>query len=63
MGKSENMPTEREWLIMEAVWDSEDHLTSAEILQRIDEKAELDMRTERVLLHHLCKCAGKLRYH
>lgn len=46
---------------MDAVWDSGDPLTSAEILDRIDEKENLDMRTERVLLHHLCK-KGVLGY-
>ena len=55
------MPTEREWLIMEAVWDSGEALTSAEILGRIDKEEHLDARTERVLLHHLCK-KGLLGY-
>ena len=61
MNREETMPTEREWLIMEAVWDSEDFPTSAQIIQRIDAKAGLDVRTERVLLHHLCK-KGLLGY-
>ena len=46
---------------MEAVWDSEDKPTSAEILARIDKNAGMDTRTERVLLHHLCK-KGLLGY-
>ena len=46
---------------MEAVWDSDEALTSAEILERIDESENLDARTERVLLHHLCK-KGLLGY-
>ena len=61
MRKNEKTPTEREWLIMEAVWDSEDKPTSAEILSRINKKAGMDTRTERVLLHHLCK-KGLLGY-
>ena len=61
MGREEMLPTEREWLIMDAVWDSDDQPTSAEILSRIDEDAKLDMRTERVLLHHLCR-KGLLGY-
>ena len=61
MRKNEKTPTEREWLIMEAVWDSEDKPTSAEILARIDKNAGMDTRTERVLLHHLCK-KGLLGY-
>ena len=55
------MPTEREWLIMEAVWDGGGALTSAEILSRIDAAENLCARTERVLLHHLCK-KGLLGY-
>ena len=55
------MPTEREWLIMQALWDSGEALTSAEILGRIDKGEHLDARTERVLLHHLCK-KGLLGY-
>ena len=55
------MPTEREWLIMEAVWDSGETLTSAEILGRVDKSKHLDARTERVLLHRLCK-KGLLGY-
>ena len=61
MDRDELLPTEREWLIMDAVWDSEDQLTSSEILVRIDEAAKLDARTERVLLHHLCR-KGLLGY-
>ena len=61
MEKENRMPTEREWLIMEAVWDSGDSPTSAQILKRIDAKAGLDARTGRVLLHHLCK-KGLLGY-
>ncbi|MBE7003496.1 MAG: BlaI/MecI/CopY family transcriptional regulator [Ruminococcaceae bacterium] len=61
MDREEMLPTEREWLIMDAVWDSGDQPTSAEILNRIDEAAKLDARTERVLLHHLCR-KGLLGY-
>ncbi len=61
MKREEMMPSEREWLIMDAVWDSDDQPTSAEILKRIDKAAKLDSRTERVLLHHLCR-RGLLGY-
>ena len=61
MDREEMLPTEREWLIMDAVWDSDDRPTSAEILSRIDEASKLDARTERVLLHHLCR-KGLLGY-
>ena len=61
MDREDMLPTEREWLIMDAVWDSDSQPTSAEILNRIDESAKLDARTERVLLHHLCR-KGLLGY-
>jgi len=61
MDREDMLPTEREWLIMDAVWDGDDQPTSAEILSRIDEAAKLDARTERVLLHHLCR-KGLLGY-
>ena len=61
MDREEMLPTEREWLIMDVVWDSDDQPTSAEILSRIDKSAKLDARTERVLLHHLCR-KGLLGY-
>ena len=46
---------------MDAVWDSGEALTSAEIFERIDERENLCARTGRVLLHHLCK-KGLLGY-
>jgi predicted transcriptional regulator len=66
MRNEEMMPTEREWLLMEAIWDYEDGLgknkigseegiTSAEILKRVRTKSEMTDRTERVLLHHLVR--------
>ena len=61
MDREEMLPTEREWLIMDAVWDSDDQPTSSEIFSRIDEASKLDARTERVLLHHLCR-KGLLGY-
>ncbi len=61
MDRDELLPTQREWLIMDALWDSDDRPTSSEILGRIDEAAKLDARTERVLLHHLCR-KGLLGY-
>ena len=61
MDHEELLPTEREWLIMDAVWSSDDQPTSAGIMNRIVEAAKLDSRTERVLLHHLCR-KGLLGY-
>lgn len=48
-------PTEREWLIMETLWDSDAPLTAAEIYRRIDSGARMELRTARVLLHRLCQ--------
>jgi len=62
MGNEEKMPTEREWLLMEAIWDyeekngnTEEGITSTEILERIRVKNEMTDRTERVLMHHLVR--------
>ena len=55
MLNEEALPTEREWLLMEVIWDSEDGITSGEILERVNLMDEMTPRTERVLLHHLCK--------
>ena len=56
MGNDDRMPTEREWLIMEAIWDCKNEsITSAEILKRVQSRGEMSDRTERVLLHHLVK--------
>ena len=56
MGNEDRMPTEREWLIMEAIWDcKKKSITSAEILKWVQDKDDMSDRTERVLLHHLVK--------
>ncbi|MBR1865406.1 MAG: BlaI/MecI/CopY family transcriptional regulator [Lachnospiraceae bacterium] len=55
MGREERMPTEREWLLMEVIWDRGDTITSSEILQQVQAVDEMSDRTERVLLHHLVK--------
>ena len=55
MLNEESLPTEREWLLMEVIWDSEDGITSGEILERVNRIDEMSPRTERVLLHHLCR--------
>ncbi len=62
MGNEEKMPTEREWLLMEAIWDfeeknegAEEGITSTEILERIRANNEMTVRTERVLMHHLVR--------
>lgn len=55
MLNQESLPTEREWLLMEVIWDSEAGITSGEILGRVNQIDEMSPRTERVLLHHLCR--------
>lgn len=53
--KEGKMPTEREWLLMEAIWDGGEGITSSEILKKVKALDEMSDRTERVLLHHLVK--------
>ncbi|MBQ9360231.1 MAG: BlaI/MecI/CopY family transcriptional regulator [Lachnospiraceae bacterium] len=55
MKKEEKMPTEREWLLMEAIWDGEAGITSSDILKRVQAIDDMSDRTERVLLHHLVR--------
>ncbi len=56
MGNEEKMPTEREWLLMEAIWDCKgESITSGEILKWVLKRARMSDRTERVLLHHLVR--------
>ena len=62
MGNDEKMPTEREWLLMEAIWGyeekngkSEEGITSNEILDIVCKTDEMTVRTERVLMHHLVR--------
>lgn len=55
MGKEDSMPTEREWLLMEAIWELGDGVTSQEILKYVQVIDSMGDRTERVLLHHLLK--------
>ena len=55
MGKDDKMPTEREWLLMEAIWDGEEGITSSEILKKVQESDDMSDQTERVLLHHILR--------
>ena len=62
MGNDEKMPTEREWLLMEAIWGyeeknvkNEEGITSNEILDIVCKTDEMTVRTERVLMHHLVR--------
>ena len=55
MSKGDQLPTEREWLLMEAIWELGDGVTSQEILKNVQKTDAMGDRTERVLLHHLLK--------
>ncbi len=55
MAKGDLLPTEREWLLMEAIWELGDGITSQEILKYVNNIDNIGDRTERVLLHHLLK--------
>ena len=62
MGNDEKMPTEREWILMEAIWCYEEKnvknaegITSNEILDIVCKTDEMTVRTERVLMHHLVR--------
>lgn len=55
MAKGDLLPTEREWLLMEAIWELGDGITSQKILKYVNNIDNIGDRTERVLLHHLLK--------
>ena len=55
VGKDDKMPTEREWLLMEAIWDGEEGITSSEILKKVRSVDDMSDQTERVLLHHILR--------
>ena len=61
MEKGKATPTESEWLIMEAVWEIGDGITSAEIIKKIHETDDMTVRTIRVLITLLLK-KGLLTY-
>lgn len=49
----ETMPSESEWLIMEALWESGTPLTSMEVLNRLKGKSDMTLRMIRVLMNRL----------
>ncbi|MBR1701957.1 MAG: BlaI/MecI/CopY family transcriptional regulator [Lachnospiraceae bacterium] len=61
MDRGKVTPTESEWLIMDAVWEIGDGVTSAEIIKRIHETDDMTVRTIRVLITLLIK-KGLLTY-
>lgn len=55
MSKRETTPSEREWQIMEALWDSGVPLTSSEIIRRLAGNTDMTPRMVRVLMNRLCQ--------
>lgn len=55
MSKKETTPSESEWQIMEILWNSGTPLTSSEIIQKLEGRADMTPRMIRVLLNRLCQ--------
>lgn len=55
MSKRETTPSESEWQIMEAFWDSGVPLTSSEIIRRLAGNTDMTPRMIRVLMNRLCQ--------
>ena len=55
MSKRETTPSESEWQIMEAFWDSGVPLTSSEIIRRLAGNTDMTPRMVRVLMNRLCQ--------
>lgn len=51
--KNNIVPSEREWLVMETVWNGTDGITSAEIVKDLQDGHGVTERTVRVLLTRL----------
>ncbi len=51
----ETTPSENEWLIMEVLWKSEEPLTAAEIIERLNGIMDVSPKTIRVLINRLLK--------
>lgn len=55
MAKEEHTPSESEWQIMEVLWDSVTPLTSAQVIQRLQEMSSMNPKMVRVLMNRLCQ--------
>lgn len=55
MVNEELTPSESEWMIMEVLWESEEVLTSSEIIKRLNVDKSMTSKMARVLLNRLCK--------
>lgn len=61
MKKDEQTPSEREWRIMEVLWDSTVPLTSAKVIQRMRGTDDMTPKMIRVLMNRLSQ-KGLLSY-
>lgn len=55
MAREEHTPSESEWQIMEVLWDSVTPLTSAQVIQRLQEMSSMNPKMVRVLMNRLCQ--------
>lgn len=55
MTGEEHTPSESEWQIMEVLWDSIGPLTSAQVIQRLQEMTSMNPKMVRVLMNRLCQ--------
>lgn len=55
MAGEEHTPSESEWQIMEVLWDSIGPLTSAQVIQRLQEMTSMNPKMVRVLMNRLCQ--------
>ncbi len=62
MAKTDKLPSETEWLVMETIWKHDaDSLTSAEMIERLKNVQDMSPKTVRVLINRLCR-KGMLAY-
>lgn len=61
MGKEELTPSESEWQVMEVLWESEEALTSSEVIERQRPENSMNPKMVRVLMNRLCQ-KGILAY-
>lgn len=61
MGKEELTPSESEWHVMEVLWESEEALTSSEVIGRLKPENSMNPKMVRVLMNRLCQ-KGILAY-
>lgn len=53
MAKEEAAPSEKEWVIMEILWEGDGMLTSAEIIKRLQGTVSMTPKMVRVLINRL----------